>query len=56
VAARLLGVVVDRVGAGPFPITGLLAAIARTSQQICGLVFVLVAVRYLSRARQALSN
>ena len=53
VLARLLGVVIDRGGAGPFPITGPLVAVARTSQQVFSLVLLLVAVLYLGRTKQA---
>ena len=56
VASQLLGVVIDRGGAGPFPITGPVVAMARAAQQICSLVLLLVAVRYLGKAKQVLPS
>ena len=55
VVARLLGVVVDRGGMGPFPITGPLVALVQLAQQICSLTLLLVAVLHLGKHRAVMS-
>ena len=51
--ARTLGVVVERGGVGPFPITGPVVALVKLSQQISSMGLLLVAVLHLGKSRAA---
>ena len=51
--ARGLGVVIERGGIGPFPITGPLVALVRLGQQISSLVLLMVAVLRLGKSKTA---
>jgi hypothetical protein len=49
---RLLAIVVEHGGVGPFPVIGLAVPLLRTAQQVFGLSLLLIAVRCLSQQKE----